>query len=81
MAGIVGVPWWVGVFRWVTLAGAAVCAFAMQAGIASDHDDPTVSHEVGAAGPGAGWAGPLGALGVIVVCSGVVFGVYRNFVG
>ncbi|MGW1775617.1 hypothetical protein [Streptomyces sp. NPDC002104] len=128
--GIVDVPWWIGVVRWVTLTGAALCAFARNAGIGAAYDDPTVSlrvvgrsaderscvmpwrdrafgeqertaafrcpaqeakaathrpwrgrlHEVGAAGPGVRWAGPLGALGVMTTASGFVLGIRRNFV-
>lgn len=46
MAGIVDVPWWAGVFRWVTLARAAVRVFALYGGISAAYADPTVSLRV-----------------------------------
>lgn len=53
MAGIVGVPWRVGAFRWVTLAGAAVfrCA-AQEAKAATARLRRGRLCEVDAAGPG-----------------------------
>ncbi|MFF1408844.1 hypothetical protein ACFVX6_03445 [Streptomyces sp. NPDC058289] len=81
MTGIADVPWWIGVFRWVALAGAVPFLLIMQAGIGESDDESVALRVVGGAGPAPGWLMPLGILGFMVAaCVAPVLGIYRNFV-